>query len=415
MIYKWMKEHKQQRKIVIFCGVIEICAWIILYFVWYFKGNNKLIQQNILQYICQFFRNIYAAITTILTLFGVPLVPLIKKIFQPIEKINKEKYMVIRKIRNTQDQNKLYWLSYIQLIIRLSGWLASDYIFYIVVVGMEQIFELKKKTSFIYLNLFVFGLALGAVIIFCMTYIITKSHLRSAITLMIYCFCTLLILFGFFIQNSIELHMIIAFLCIGLSFVLLHMLHKINLVDQKGSLRLCITVTLRNITISASLFGIIFFPKSYMYNLAYLIYAITLGVDFMFEILKNENGLNVIYIKTKNEIKDVKTKGEIKKIGNMVKYTTTYGIDEMIDSSFVTNIEYSYKLSKLEQKLYKKIQDCRAICADLKDIRIIADDYKIKNDWIYFYNIHMEEKRVNIYRFSDCVKLTDNTKTIKNN
>ena len=37
-----------------------------------------------------------------------------------------------------------------------------------------------------------------------------------------------------------------------------------------------------------------------MYNLAYLIYAITLGVDFMFEILKNENGLNVIYIKTKN-------------------------------------------------------------------------------------------------------------------
>lgn len=313
MIYKWMKEHKQQRKIVIFCGVIEICAWIILYFVWYFKGNNKLIQQNILQYICQFFRNIYAAITTILTLFGVPLVPLIKKIFQPIEKINKEKYMVIRKIRNTQDQNKLYWLSYIQLIIRLSGWLASDYIFYIVVVGMEQIFELKKKTSFIYLNLFVFGLALGAVIIFCMTYIITKSHLRSAITLMIYCFCTLLLLFGFFIQNSIELHMIIAFLCIGLSFVLLHMLHKINLVDQKGSLRLCITVTLRNITISASLFGIIFFPKSYMYNLAYLIYAITLGVDFMFEILKNENGLNVIYIKTKNEIKDVKTKGEIKK------------------------------------------------------------------------------------------------------
>lgn len=197
MIYKWMKEHKQQRKIVIFCGVIEICAWIILYFVWYFKGNNKLIQQNILQYICQFFRNIYAAITTILTLFGVPLVPLIKKIFQPIEKINKEKYMVIRKIRNTQDQNKLYWLSYIQLIIRLSGWLASDYIFYIVVVGMEQIFELKKKTSFIYLNLFVFGLALGAVIIFCMTYIITKSHLRSAITLMIYCFCTLLLLFGF--------------------------------------------------------------------------------------------------------------------------------------------------------------------------------------------------------------------------
>ena len=51
-----MKEHKQQRKIVIFCGVIEICAWIILYFVWYFKGNNKLIQQNILQYICQFFQ-----------------------------------------------------------------------------------------------------------------------------------------------------------------------------------------------------------------------------------------------------------------------------------------------------------------------------------------------------------------------
>lgn len=40
----------------------------------------------------------------------------------------------------------------------------------------------------------------------------------------------------------------------------------------------------------------------------------------------------------------------------MVMYTTTYGIDEMIDCSSVTNIEYSYKISKLEQKLYKKLK-----------------------------------------------------------
>lgn len=153
------------------------------------------------------------------------------------------------------------------------------------------------------------------------------------------------------------------------------MLHKINVVEKKCSLRLCITVTLRNIAISGSLFGVIFFSTTYMYDIANWIYIITLVVDMMFAMLKNENYLKDIYIEIKNENKNVRTKGEIKKIGNMVMYTTTYGIDEMIDCSSVTNIEYSYKISKLEQKLYKKTQDCRAICADLKDIRIIADDY----------------------------------------
>lgn len=421
MVYKWMKEHKQQRKIVIFCGAIEICAWIILYFVWHFKGNNIKINNNGLiekydfQEVSHFLYNIYTAIaTTIVTFLGGSLVSIIKKMFQQIGKIDKEKYIIVWKIRDTYDRYKLMWLSYLQMIMGYLECVASNYIFYIVVFGMQQVFKLKKQTGSI-LNIVTFSLALGAVIVICVTYIITRSYLRSTIVLLVYCFSILLLICGFFVKNKMELYIIIAFLSIGLSLIFLHMLHKINVVEKKCSLRLCITVTLRNIAISGSLFGVIFFSTTYMYDIANWIYIITLVVDMIFAMLKNESYLKDIYIEIKNENKNVRTKGEIKKIGNMVMYTTTYGIDEMIDCSSVTNIEYSYKISKLEQKLYKTTQDCRAICADLKDIRIIADDYKIKNDWIYFYNICMGEKRVNIYRFSDCVKLTDNTKIIKNN
>lgn len=88
-----MKEHKQQRKIVIFCGAIEICAWIILYFVWHFKGNNIKINNNGLiekydfEEVSHFLYNIYTAIaTTIVTFLGGSLVSIIKKMFQQIGK-----------------------------------------------------------------------------------------------------------------------------------------------------------------------------------------------------------------------------------------------------------------------------------------------------------------------------------------
>ena len=198
-----MKEHKQQRKIVIFCGAIEICAWIILYFVWHFKGNNIKINNNGLiekydfEEVSHFLYNIYTAIaTTIVTFLGGSLVSIIKKMFQQIGKIDKEKYIIVWKIRDTYDTYKLMWLSYLQMIMGYLECVASNYIFYIVVFGMQQVFKLKKQTGSI-LNIVTFSLALGAVIVICVTYIITRSYLRSMIVLLVYCFSILLLICGF--------------------------------------------------------------------------------------------------------------------------------------------------------------------------------------------------------------------------
>ena len=57
-----------------------------------------------------------------------------------------------------------------------------------------------------------------------------------------------------------------------------------------------VIVTLRNIAISGSLFGVFFLVTTYMYDIANWIYIITLVVDMMFAMLKNENYLKDIYI-----------------------------------------------------------------------------------------------------------------------
>ena len=57
-----------------------------------------------------------------------------------------------------------------------------------------------------------------------------------------------------------------------------------------------------------------FFSTTYMYDIANWIYIITLVVDMMFAMLKNENYLKDIYIEIKNENKNVRTKEKLKKL-----------------------------------------------------------------------------------------------------
>lgn len=417
MIYKWMKEHKQQRNIAIFLGIVEICICIIFFVVYDKTNNSEAIRQYDFTQMVNLgektLKCIDKIISIIIAIFGGPLILLVKKVFQHTGKIDKEKYRVVGKIYNTYDLYKLWLLSYLQLAIEILEWMVPICIFRFVVWTLEQIFKLKKQSNFIHFNLVILGLVLGAIILICIAYIITKSHLRSVTILLIYFSCILLLMLGFFVKNAMQLYIIIAFLSIALSWIVLHQLYKINMVEKKGSLRLCITIISRDILISVLLFGFIVLKIPYIFNLTYLMYIVLLIIDFVSGMSKNESGLKGIYIEIKNENKLVKTNREIQKIGDMVKYTRTDGIDKLINSALIKNIMYSYELSKLEQKLYRKIKSQRAICADLNDCKIIADNYKIKNDWIYFYTTCGVERRVNIYKLSDCIKLSDKTKVIK--
>lgn len=425
MIYKWMKEHKYQRNKAIVVGVIETCVCIV-YFAWYFKMNNFKINnlemnngeilekydfQQMIDLCIQKINKINTIVTSITAIVGGSLSLYIKKLIQRMGKIDKEKFSVIGKIRNTYDEYKLMLLSYLQLFIGISEWFVPVGIFYLVVVGMEQMFKLKKQTSFVYLNFVIFVLALSVVIVSCLAYIITKSCLHSAIILTIYCFCILLLIFGLFAKTKMELYMIITGLSIALSWISFRMLHNLNVAEKQGSLRLCISIISRNIVISGFLFGVIILQIPHIYDVTFILYIAIVVIDYWCTITKDNNNLRDVYIEIQNE--NIRTKGEIKIVGDMVMYTTTDGIDRMIDCDIIKNIWYSYRISKIEQKLNRKKQNYRTICADLKGCRIIADDYKIKNDWIYFYNIYMGEKRVNIYRFSDCIKMADKTKIIK--
>lgn len=409
MKFKWMKEHKKERNIVIAVGIIEICAWIIV-FICFFRKNNWLINSNnsMQQYGCgetlsdKIFSemNIISVIITIITgFFGGPIIFMIKRFVQQMGKIDKDKYSVVGKIRDTDENYKLWLLSFLQFFIGILGWLLPSGVFYIVTFGMEQILQYKNQIVVPDVNLIALGSVFSGVIVFCMIYIITKKYLCGIIALLIYCLCALLLILGICAKDIIKVYFIITIISILLSLVLLHMLHKINLLEEESSLRMYIFTITKDIIVSAFLFGIVFLQMQHIYDVTYWMYITVLVLDF--GVLHDKRNLKDVYIEIENDNRIIRTKGDIIKIGDMVMYTTTDGIKEMINYKFIKKIRYSYKISKK----YRIMKKCRSkIYAELKNCRIFAGDYKIKKEWIFFCDIYNEEKRINIYKMPDFEK-----------
>lgn len=419
-MYKWMKEHKRQRNQVLLVGGVEICICILL-FCWYAKINNWNVNNRELtatydfSEIHSFGKKIFDIIKEIsslyVTIFGVSVVATLKKLFGNMGITQKNKYCIIAKNYDWADKCKLVLLSYAKLFVGFFEWSVPIYIFRLVVSAMEKIFELKKRISIMELNIFIFCLIL-AVVVICMSYLITKS-LYSIVALLIYCLCILGLILGYFIATSRALYITITILSIIYSEIILNVFHKFDMVKRKGSLCLCICFISRDVISSVLLVGVILFNMKYIYIITYIIFAIILLVEFTYELYKNADYLHDVYITFTDENKRVKTRMGIREIGDMVMYTAPNKIDNWVNSKSIKNIRYSCQLSLLEKVQYRKIAGQHLIYADLNGIRVIADKYSIKNDWIYFYNIYNWEMRTNVYHLSDCIALCDKTKLTK--
>lgn len=421
-MYEWMKEHKKQRNQVLLVGLVEICM-CILFFIWYAKTNNWNVNNSELTETHDFaeiynlckkaLSNISVILSIIVAIFGGSIVSMIKSVFLDKGKMEKISYWIIGKQRDLSDKYKLIFISYVQLFIGLFEWSVPIYIFAFIVEVIEKIFELKKQINVMELNLIMFGLLLGAVIVICITYIITKRLLYSVTVLLIYCLCILGLVVGFFIETSKGLYMIITILSIVLSEIILNIFHKFDMVKRKGSLGLCISIVSRDIVSVTLLVGIIFFNMPYIYEITYIMFAIMLLIEFIFEMYKNEDDLRDIYISYNDGTQSEKTQMGIRKIGDMVMYTTIDKIEKMINCKTIKNISYSCKLSLLENMQYRKIAGQQFIYAELKGGRVHADKYRIKNDWIYFYNIYNGEVKASIYKLSDCIELYNKTELVE--
>ena len=421
-MYKWMKEHKRQRKLALLVGGVEI-GICILFFLWYAKINNwnmnnrELAETYDFSGIHSICKKIYEAIVEILSLnaavSGVSVVAMAKKIFGNTGNTPKKQYWIIWKKRDLSDKYKLVLMSYVQLFVGFFEWGVPVYICSFVLRVMGKIFEFKKQINIVDLSLGVFCLILGAVIVICMSYLITKSHLYSIRVLLIYCLCILGLVLGSFAKTSMALYMTITILSIIYSEIILNIFHKIDMVKRKGSLGLCISFISRDVISLALLVGIIFFNMKHIYEITYILYAIILLAEFILEMYKNEDCLNDICINFIDDKKSVKTRMGIREVGDMVMYTTMDKVDKLVNGKSIKRISYSRQLSFLEKIQYRKIAGQHLIYADLNGVRISADKYSIKNDWIYFYDIYNEEIRANVYNLSDCIMLCDKTKLIE--
>lgn len=418
-MYKWMKEHKRQRNQMLLVGVAEICI-CILFFTWYAKGNDWYVNKNALADMYDFFNvyiwkketlnNINTMLSLIVTISGMPIILIIKKLFHITEKIDVNQYWIIRTKRDTKNLYKCCFLAYAKLFVGIFEWIVPFYIFKYVVDVMEQIFKIKKQLDVIDLSLIFYSLFFTVIIVICLVYIITRKVLYSVITLLIYCLCISGFVICALIKTSIELRLIVVTLSILLSGVALGLLHKLNVVKVQASLRGYMSLITRDIISFALLVNIIFFEIPYFLEIMYIVYVLILSTEVIHEELNNEKDLKNIYISFSNEDTTDETRMAIRKIGDMVMYTTMDKVDKLVDYKSVKNIRYSRQLSPLEKVQYRKIAGQHLIYADLNGIRVSADKYRIKNDWIYFYNIYNGEIRANVYNLSDCITLCDKTK-----
>lgn len=418
-MYKWMKEHKKHRNLMLIVGGIEICICIVV-FTWYAKINNWYVSTGTLVEAHDFselynsckkaFENIINILSLIITISGVPAGLIIKQMFHITRKIQKDQYRIIEKQRDTYKYCKWELRSFVQFVVEVFEWIVPIYIFKFVVDVMEQIFKLKNQPDVMTLNLILYGCLFIAVIVWSICYIVTKQFLNSIILTLIYCLCILGFIFCALAKNSLELRLIIAILSILLSGMILALLHKINLVKVKAPFWRYFSFITRDIISLALLVNLILFNIPYFYEVTYILYVLILSIRVIWEMLNDEKDLKNIYISFRNKDKDIITQMSIREIGDMVMYTTMDKIDKLVNCKSVKSIRYSRQLSLLEKMQYKKIAGQHLVYADLNGDRVSADKYRIKNDWIYFYNVYNGEIRTNIYHLSDCIALCDTTK-----
>lgn len=420
-MYKWMTEHKKQRNQMLLVGGIEICICILVFTLyvkinnWYMSNNGTLAEvhdfSELYNSCKQALENIKDMLSLITTISGVSVGLIIKWMLHITRKVQKDQYRIIEKQRDTYKYYKWVLRSFVQFIVEVFEWIVPIYIFKFVVDVMEQIFKLKKQSDVVMAsNLILCGCILIAVIVWGMSYIITKKILNSIVITLIYCSCILGFIFGALVKTSIELLLIIAILSILLSGMVLGLLHKISLLKVKTSLGRYFCFITRDIISFALLVNLILFKIPYFYEVTYILYVLILSIRVIWEGLNDEKDLKNIYISFSNKDEGTKTQMAIREIGDMVMYTTMDKVDKLVNSESIKKISYSWKLSLLEKVQYRKIAGQHLIYADLNGIRVSADKYRIKNDWIYFYNIYNGEIRANVYNLSDCITLCDKTK-----
>lgn len=163
----------------------------------------------------------------------------------------------------------------------------------------------------------------------------------------------------------------------------------------------CITVTMINV-------GLIF-----------VIWVITSSFEYFYILYKDEENLVEISIcLTDGSCKKAKDK-VVQYAGNKLKYTLLDGTEEIVNDSYIRQIEFNRNITFFERLICKINSKKKTYCyiaskETCKDGKNDADnenyveyqDYHIISDnWIYFYRINDKVKEVKIVQSSDVVKI----------